>query len=386
MIGQIKKVSNFYSIKFLIYLFMCLILFINICLAADNTKWLKINKAGMSAFKERDFINSEKLYIEAIYEAKKNNLVAELSATLNNLGLLKIELFQYKESEILFNESLKIRLAYYGLNHRYVAQSYNNLARLYESSDRYNESIDFYIKAINIYEILGNRYSMLLARTLVNLSTTQLKIDMLEVAKMNLIRALTLSKKFGEDNLVSLSAMQNLAAIFTQRGNFNEAEELYLTLIKINRDSGNTRSIDFARVLNNLSVLYKKNCKYELALPYIIESIKIRENIKSIDYKNFAKAYHNQGELYKAQGKYNLAINSFIKGLKIISISLDVFYLQYIEQSYALINLYMKSGKTNEAMELINTVNLQRKKKGEDSITLENLPEEVYENCSSSNI
>ena len=156
MIGQIKKVSNFYSIKFLIYLFMCFVLFINICLAAENTKWLKINKAGMSAFKERDFINSEKLYIEAIYEARKNNLVAELSATLNNLGLLKIELFQYKESEILFNESLKIRLAYYGLNHRYVAQSYNNLARLYESSDRYNESIDFYIKAINIYEILGN--------------------------------------------------------------------------------------------------------------------------------------------------------------------------------------------------------------------------------------
>ena len=58
-----------------------------------------INKEGMVAFKERDFIKAEILYLQAIEEAKKSNLNAELSATLNNLGLLKTELLQYQESE-----------------------------------------------------------------------------------------------------------------------------------------------------------------------------------------------------------------------------------------------------------------------------------------------
>jgi hypothetical protein len=57
-----------------------------------------------------------------------------------------------------------------------------------------------------------------------------------------------------------------------------------------------------------------------------------------------------------------------------------------MEQSYALINLYLKSGKLNEAKELMKNINLQKKKKGETLLTIENLPEEVYENCSSSNI
>ena len=58
---------------------------------------------------------------------------------------------------------------------------------------------------------------MLLARTLVNLSTVQLKIQELDIAQMNLIRALALSNKYSEDNSVSLSAMQNLAALLTQK-------------------------------------------------------------------------------------------------------------------------------------------------------------------------
>ena len=109
---------------FLVYLFFT----INLSYSKDNSIWLKINKEGMIAFKERNFIKAESLYIQAIEEARKANLDAELSATLNNLGLLKIELLEYKVAEDLINESLRLRLEYYGLNHRYVAQSYNNLA------------------------------------------------------------------------------------------------------------------------------------------------------------------------------------------------------------------------------------------------------------------
>ena len=359
---------------------------INSSYSNDNSNWLKINKEGMIAFKERNFIKAESFYIKAIEEAKKANLDAELSATLNNLGLLKTELLQFEEAEKLITESLRLRLEYYGSNHRYVAQSYNNLARVYESSELMEESIELYVKAIKVYESLGNKYSMLLARTLINISTVQLNIGLLEVAQINLVRALALSKKFERDNIVSLSAMSNLAALFVQKGNYIEAEEIYLRLIEIRKQTEGVKSIALARVLNNLAVLYKKNCKYDLAFSYISEAVNIWNSLKSKDKLNHAKAYHNQGELYKAQGKYDLAIKSFQRGISIIKESSNVLYEQYLEQSYALINLYIKTGKLSEAKILIENINIQNQKKEKKLITLDTVPEEVYEDCSSSNI
>ena len=371
---------------FIIYCLFSILISVNYCYAADNSKWLNINKKGMQSFKERNFVGSEKFYLEAIEEAKKSNLTAELSATLNNLGLLKIELLMFEEAEDLINESLKLRLQFYGINHRYIAQSYNNLARVYESSSRFEDSIDFYIKAINIYESLGERYNMLLARTLINLSTVQLKIEELDVAQMNLIRALTISKKYSKDNSISLSAMQNLAALFTQRGNFIEAEEIYLNIINIRKNNSKDNSVSFARVLNNLAVLYKKQCKYDLAYTYISQAINIWKNLSSADYANFAAAFHNQGELYKAQGKYDLAIESFNNGITILNNSIDNFYKQYVEQSYSLINLYLKIGMPQKANSLLDKVNKIIVGKGDSKITLDKLPDEIYEECSSSNI
>ena len=367
---------------FIVYLFFT----INLSYSNDNSNWLKINKEGMNAFKERNFIKAESFYLQAIEEAKKANLDAELSATLNNLGLLKTELLQFEEAEKLITESLRLRLQYYGSNHRYVAQSYNNLARVYESTELMEESIELYVKAIKVYESLGNRYSMLLARTLINLSTVQLNIELLDVAQINLVRALALSKKFERDNIVSLSAMRNLAALFVQKGNYIEAEEIYLRLIEIRKNTEGLKSISLARVLNNLAVLYKKNCKYDLAFTYISEAVNIWDSLQSKDKLNHAKAYHNQGELYKAQGKYDLAIKSFQRGISIIKESSNILYEQYLEQSYALINLYIKFGKLSEVNILIKNINIQNQKNEKKLITIDNVPEEVYEECSSSNI
>ena len=367
---------------FIVYLFCTS----NLSYSKDNSSWLKNNKEGMIAFKERNFIKAENFYLQAIEEARKSNLDAELSATLNNLGLLKIELLQYEESENLIIESLKLRLKFYKINHRYIAQSYNNLARVYEHTGRIEESIELYVKAIEVYENLGKRYSMLLARTLINLSTVQLNTGLLDVAQINLVRALALSKKYEQDNIISLSAMSNLAVLFTQKGNYIEAEKIYLRLIKIRKNTDGGKSISLARVLNNLAVLYKKNCKYDLAFPYITEALNVWDSLLAKDKLNHAKAFHNQGELYKAQGKYNLAIKSFKKGISIIMESSNVLYDQYIEQSYALINLYIKVGQISEANLLIKNINIQNKNKDKKIITIDSIPEEVYEECSSSNI
>ena len=90
--------------------------------------------------------------------------------------------------------------------------------------------------------------------------------------------------------------------------------------------------------------------------------------------------------MFKAQGKYILAVESFKNGLGVLDISIDDFYEQYIEQSYSLINLYLKMAKKEEAKNLLDITNNIRSDKGKTNITLDTLPEEIYEECSSSNI
>ena len=201
----------------------------NTC-AEDNSQWLLKNKKGMQLYKEGNFNLSKKFYLEAIEEAKNLGLKAELSATLNNLGLLNIELFKIDEAKNIIEESLRIRIEVYGINHRYVAQSYSNLARAYEFSEEYDEAITLYVESIRVYEILGEKYNMLKARTLNNLSTVQIKNGLFDLAKKNLISSMAISKKYGPDNSVLLTDISNLASIYSRKGHYTEAEKLYKKL------------------------------------------------------------------------------------------------------------------------------------------------------------
>ena len=68
---------------FLFFIFYAFLIINSVC-AEDNSRWLKINKEGMVAFKERDFIKAEILYLQAIEEAKKSGAELFGSETLIN--------------------------------------------------------------------------------------------------------------------------------------------------------------------------------------------------------------------------------------------------------------------------------------------------------------
>ena len=66
-ISMIKINKQIFYIYYFIIIF---ILSINYSYASDNSKWLSINKKGMQAYKERNFINAEEYYLKAITEAR----------------------------------------------------------------------------------------------------------------------------------------------------------------------------------------------------------------------------------------------------------------------------------------------------------------------------
>ena len=366
-----------------------IILFLNftfISCAEDNSEWLIKNKKGMQLYKEGDFNLSEQFYLEAIKEARNLGLRAELSATLNNLGLLNIELLKIDEAQIILEESLRIRLEVYGINHRYVAQSYNNLARAYESSEEYDEATKLYLASIGVYEILGEKYNMLKARTLNNLSTVQIKNGLIDSAEKNLLSSMDLSKKYSSDNFVLLTAISNLASVYSTKGNYIEAEQLYKKLLNLNVYNEVNNSTKLARLYNNVAVVLKKQCKYDEAIQYIQKSINIWNNKKGVDVFNYSSAFYNYGELNKVLGKFDLAIENITKSLSILEEYNIIQNEQYILQAYSLINIYKQLDKLNLINEVLDKINFIRVNKNKKPILLEEIPDGIFENCSSSQI
>ena len=62
----------------------------------------------MEYYKLGDYVSSEKYYLEAIKEAESQDLKAELSATLNNLGILFKDRKELNKAEEYFLAALKI--------------------------------------------------------------------------------------------------------------------------------------------------------------------------------------------------------------------------------------------------------------------------------------
>ncbi len=354
--------------------------------ANDNSEWLIKNKQGMQLYKDGDLLSAQKAYLEAIDIAEKLELKAEKSATLNNLGLLKIEFIEINEAKVVLNESLRLRLEVYGLRHRYTAQAYNNLARAYEVNDEFETAIDLYIKSMQVYESLGSRYKMLLARTLNNLSTVQIKKGLLDVAEKNLVRSMAISKEYSNDNSVFISAMSNLASIYTSIGRYKAAEQLYFNILNISLRLGNNSGSKLAALYNNIAVVLKKQCKYNEAIEYINMSLNIWRDKKDIDILNYSSTLHNFGELNKALGKYDLALDNFLNSIEILEDNNANYIEQYILQSYSLINLYKQLEELDNANKVLNKINVIRKKNNKNVITIYEIPEGVYEICSSSNI
>ena len=117
----------------------------------QDALWLELNTRGMQAYENGDVDSAEEFYREAIKLAADNGQGAEMSATLNNLGLLLKATGRLDEAATVLHNAMELRFSVYGPRHRYTAQSMNNLGRLMEALGRYTVAERLYSKAIDIY-------------------------------------------------------------------------------------------------------------------------------------------------------------------------------------------------------------------------------------------
>ena len=283
------------------------------------------------------------------------NIHPSVAKSLNNLASLYYCQGKYRESEILYLQSLNLWKQILGNEqlfheHIHVAQSFNNLGVLYRSQGRYQESEVVLQEALDFCkQIFGNEH-LYVASILNNLSVLYAYQKKHEQAEFFLQQALDIRKKLLEnDNFYVASSVCNLGVIYLSQGMYEEAESLLKQSLENYQCLFGNEHLNIAFPLENLSGLYYSQRKYRDAEPLILRSLSINEKHLGADHPEVAQSLNNLAALYDSSGRYTEAETLYLRSLAIREKQLGENHLDVGTSLNNLAGLYQSQGKYAEA-------------------------------------
>ena len=197
--------------------------------------------------------------------------------SLNLLGLILQTQGNYKEAEELFRESLAVEFAH----ERRVPTTINtsmNLGRVLVELDKFAEAEEAYLTAKVLFESNG----------------------------------LTAEPSHSE-------VLKNLAGLYQRQGKYEEAEPVYLDLLRL--WSGETRP-EVATTHNDLGELYRKTGRFDEAIQQYSESLNLNEQIHGPDSPHMGATLINMSLTFKELKRFDEAVDTLRNAKRIFEHSL----------------------------------------------------------------
>ncbi len=167
-------------------------------------------------------------------------------------------------------------------------------------------------------------------------------------------RALAIFEKvLGPDHPDVAAALNNLAQLYDNQGRYAEAEPLYKRSLAIREKALGPDHPDVASALNNLALLYKNQGRYAEAEPLDKRALAIEEKALGPEHPDVATVLNTLAALYDNQGRYAEAEPLYKRALAIYK---KAFGPDHADVATALNNLallYWKQGRYAEAEPLI---------------------------------
>jgi class 3 adenylate cyclase/Tfp pilus assembly protein PilF len=109
------------------------------------------------------------------------------------------------------------------------------------------------------------------------------------------------------------SVLNNIGNIYTNNGDYPKALDYYQRCIKIREEISDKSGM--AIVLNNIGNIYTYSLNYPKAMEYYQQSLTIVEDLQ--DKTGVASTLHNIGKVYQDQGDYTRAMDYYQRSLRI---------------------------------------------------------------------
>ncbi len=192
---------------------------------------------------------------------------------VNNLANIYTRIHDYQQAENLYQESLDIKLKYFGEYSQESVLGYNNLGWVNLKQANYEKALNYLTQAIAIAENVNIDKSLSIYQHLLcNLGNTYTKLNQYDLAKVNLLESLTTREK---NNSPELHESYHSLAILYSATNDNDLAKSY-----------------FIKTLNLKEKLFGKNNYHtkETLTDYAIFLRKTNQNANALSIEKQAQS------------------------------------------------------------------------------------------------
>ena len=193
------------------------------------------------------------------------------------------------------------------------ARVLRTISDAYYYNDSIERSNEFLLRAVSIAESV-EADSAFLAEAYNDLGYNYNTLEKNHIAFDYLNKAVGMFRRLNRSDDMA-SAMNNLATVYFETGQFEKAISLYDEVYRIDLSTGNRKSQ--AASLNNLGRMYVDWGKYETGIEYYKHSVALLDTVSEREV--LAVRYNNIGLAYQLMGNHQEAIRWISKALKIDS-------------------------------------------------------------------
>ncbi|MCH2022611.1 MAG: CHAT domain-containing protein [Saprospiraceae bacterium] len=155
--------------------------------------------------------------------------------------------------------------------------------------------------------------------------------------------------EFGEVDTLVAKYNSGLGFFYTQVGEYDKAEQTFLTVKKIRAQIIGTDHIDYATTINNLAHLYLRIGTYKKAEALFLEAKEIRKKVWGEEHPEYATSLHNLAMTYKYMGRYKKVEDLYLKAKNIRAKTLGEKHPDYAVSLNNLAVLYYNLGNYKKA-------------------------------------
>ena len=375
---------------------------------AQNTLWKSYNSAGIKAYQEEDYVNAERLFLEAFDEAERASAGVDVKSNCyRNLATLYFVQKKYLKAEPYYRDGIQFYwLKQLGHKHPFLAQAYKDLGTIYHIL---SEKSDSKIERANLLQLAEANYQHVLklleenlgmehpavADTLSALSELKYKQGHLAESEMLDRQALAIRRKalnpkdpriadsyqslgnknyeqgfylecipffqralsIREESLKEGSpeiaeSVTGLAKANYRLRKYKEAEPLFKRALAL-WEKHPDREVELGEVLTDMGLLYADIDGAETAAELLRRAFSIRQRALGVDHPAVASIMNNLATIYHNQGLFDDAERNYTSAIRIWEESKDP---NVTSARSNLATLYFEQGNYLKAQPLLESV------------------------------
>ncbi len=187
-------------------------------------------------------------------------------------------------------------------DHELLGRIYNELSITSENDE---QSLEYINQALHHAELDHGKNHPKYFNRLINKATRELRLQHIENAAITFSQADAIGQKLYEPNHPFMSRLYGeMAILYHDTGEFDQAKNFYTKAMRINRDLTGTDSYGYMLSTNNLAYLYADLREYDQAINLFRESLALRKRHFSDDPFRVASTQFNLARVLALTGEH----------------------------------------------------------------------------------